>query len=397
MTILRRVFALETNVLAISVTAFFILVPRSAWFLVLPFYLEDLGATTIDIGITYALLNLVWNGLQLPGGLLADRYSRKLLIVLPTLFLAVCYIVAGTASTWWVLALALILSDSLSALQMPSFISTIAESVSEEHRGTAFATFMFFSNMGFVLGPLIGAVLIPLYGYKPLLYITGIACGISGIVRLFFIHETRQRTREEGKESILLRVKEKLLWLLIGIAFYAMAFGLTTPLIPMYAERIIGLSFVEIEWMYSVAQFTATFSSFLVGKLVDRIGSKLGLVIAFLAKCLSTSIWAFSPSFLVAIILLSISYVFATQFWISHDSLIPRIATSRTIGATLGITNLVFGASNGIGSAAGSCLWEGCGPTAPFLLTGVFGILSAFSLVKLKVPHKESFLKEKVG
>jgi len=397
MTILRKVFALETNVFAISITAFLILVPRSAWFVVLPLYLEDLGATTIDIGITFALLNLVWNGLQLLGGLLADRYSRRLLIVLPTFLLVVCYIVAGAASTWWVLALALILSDSLSALQMPSFISTIAESVSEEHRGTAFATYMFFSNIGPVMGPLIGAALIPLYGYKPLLYVTGIACGVSGVIRFFFTHETRQRTHEEEKTSILLRVKERFLWLLIGIAFYAIAFGLTTPLTSVYAERIIGLSFVEIELMYSVAQFVATFSSFPVGKMIDKIGSKLGLMIAFLGMCLATSIWAFSPSFLVAIILLSTSYIFVTQFWISHDSLVPRIATSQTIGTTLGITNLVFGASNGFGSAVGSHLWECYGPTTPFLLAGVFGILSTLSLVKLKVPNNESFSKEKVG
>lgn len=384
MPLLRRIFTLERNVLVLSITVLLVLIPLNAWFVVLPLYLEELGATTIDIGISYALLNIAWYALQFLGGLLADRYGRKMLIVLPTFTFVACYLAAGFARMWSIVALAIVMSNAISGLQGPSFVSMIAESVAERHRGMAFATFGFFVNLGLAAGPLIGAALIPIYGYRPLFYITGAICGFCGIARLILLHEPVQKASEEKARVIFPTIGKNLMWFLAGCSLFAMVSGLIMPLTALYAEKRLGLSFVEVELMFFAAQFAMCLSSVPCGKLIERVGSKYCLMATFLGVCSITIAWAYSPFPWVAIVMMAVSYIFYALYYVAYDSLISSLTVPQTRGATLGIAAIMIGSFTGIGSAIGSYLWESYDPALPFLVTGILGLPLAVLLSKIE-------------
>jgi MFS family permease len=59
--------------------------------MVLPLYLQDLGAGILEVGFCYALIMVTWYGFQLPGGLLSDRIGRKSLTVVSALASVLCY------------------------------------------------------------------------------------------------------------------------------------------------------------------------------------------------------------------------------------------------------------------------------------------------------------------
>jgi len=46
----------DRNVLILSVTAFLVDTVLSSWFMVLPLYLDDLGAGMLEVGFCYALI-----------------------------------------------------------------------------------------------------------------------------------------------------------------------------------------------------------------------------------------------------------------------------------------------------------------------------------------------------
>jgi len=392
MASLRRFLSLERNVLTLSLTVLSIAIPWNSWTVVLPLILEELGATPMDIGITYALINLTWYALQFPGGLLADRYGRKKLIVLPTFTFIVLYLVAGAAWVWWIAAASLILINAFGGLQTPSFTSTIAESVDENHRGRAFATFGFFVNIGLTLGPLMGAFLIPLYGYSSLFYITGIVAAFCGVSRLLFLHETQKHTVSEGARTIFPRINRNLVWFLAGCSIFSLAYGMILPLMALYAgpEGVFGFSVEKVELMFFVAQFATCLTSIPSGKFLEKIDNRICLMTAFIGTSLSIMIWACSPLQWVAFTLMTLTYVFYTLFWITYDSFISSLTVPQSRGGVLGIAAIAVGIFTGAGSAIGSYLWERYNPILPFLITGILGLLSATPLLKIKLPKPKS-------
>ena len=372
----------------LSITVFLILIPYSSWYVVLPLYLEELGATLIDIGLSYALLNVAWYTLQFPGGLLADRHGRKMLIVLPTFTFIVCYVGAGVAWVWSIAALALVMANVFSGLQGPAFTSMIAESVSERYRGTAFAMYEFFINMGFAFGPLIGAACIPHYGYRPLFYVTGVVSGVCGFVRLALLHETVPKSSKGKAKMVFPALSRNLVWFLAGCSLFSLGGGLIMALMPLYAMRRLGLSLVEVELMFSVAPFAMMLASIPAGKLVERFGGMRCLMMAFFGACVSIVAWAYSSSLLGAIMINAISSTFILLNYVAYNSLISDLTVPKTRGAVIGLAGISLGIFTGIGSVMGSYLWEIYDPILPFLISGILGLPSAALLSKIKVPNK---------
>jgi MFS family permease len=85
--------------------------------------------------------------------LLADRFGRKRVIVWPTFAYLPLYLLAAATHHWGLLVALLVIADSLSAVQWPAFVASIAESVPEAQRGEAFAVFEFAAGLGMALGP----------------------------------------------------------------------------------------------------------------------------------------------------------------------------------------------------------------------------------------------------
>jgi len=131
LTKMRQSLFIEQNVSVLSLTVLFVLIAFFSWFPILPIYLQELGANDFQVGFSYTLIALSFTLMQFLGGILSDHFGRKLLIIIPSFIFPLLYFLAGNASHWVTLILFLAIANSLSALQLPSFYSMIAESVPE--------------------------------------------------------------------------------------------------------------------------------------------------------------------------------------------------------------------------------------------------------------------------
>src|SRR5579883_1537881 len=130
------------------------------WFYFLPIYYEGkFGLSSIEIGYIYALwLVLTAIGVA-PAGALADTFGRKKIIVLSSLISAASAFLFAIAKQLWVAAFAFALQGVGQAFFQVSN-TLVAESIEKQRRGTAFGSYMMFTQILAAFSPAIGGFIL---------------------------------------------------------------------------------------------------------------------------------------------------------------------------------------------------------------------------------------------
>ncbi|GEM_PF-1559436 len=361
------------NVSVLSITSFVIDVAFSSWWMILPLYLERLGASVSEVGMSFSLINVAWALSQLPGGLLSDRFGRKIIILLSTSTFIPFFISMLLLKDWLTVALAVAISSFFAGLQNPSFSSMIAESSEKLGVARAFGFYNFLLNLGWAVGPLLGSFIIPSYGFDPL-FILGIVASLSCLaIRATLL---REPPKLEGTSSFGVTF----IPLLISLSIFNLANGLISPLIPIYAEKSMNFSIEEIEYMFFVAQLLTSISSIAAGSLVMKIGGLRGLTLSFVFSGVFSLLWVFSRTY-AAFIFISLYYIALFSLAeVSFGTSISEITARDRRATAFGTATVITGLSHSVGSYLGGILWEISKPEVPFFLASSIMLLSSLPL-----------------
>lgn len=361
------------NVSVLSITSFVIDVAFSSWWMILPLYLERLGASVSEVGMSFSLINVAWALSQLPGGLLSDRFGRKIIILLSTSTFIPFFISMLLLKDWLTVALAVAISSFFAGLQNPSFSSMIAESSEKLGVARAFGFYNFLLNLGWAVGPLLGSFIIPSYGFDPL-FILGIVASLSCLaIRATLL---REPPKLEGTSSFGVTF----IPLLISLSIFNLANGLISPLIPIYAEKSMNFSIEEIEYMFFVAQLLTSISSITAGSLVMKIGGLRGLKLSFVFSGVFSLLWVFSRTY-AAFIFISLYYIALFSLAeVSFGTSISEITARDRRATAFGTATVITGLSHSVGSYLGGILWEISKPEVPFFLASSIMLLSSLPL-----------------
>ncbi|MFC1960964.1 MFS transporter [Chloroflexota bacterium] len=120
---------------------------------VLPFYIEEFGASGSSMGLLmaiYALMQFIFAPLW---GDLSDRYGRKPILVMGILGNAIAQVLFGMATSMSMLFIARALAGILSSATMPTAMAYISDSTTEEDRGKGMGILGAAMGVGMILGP----------------------------------------------------------------------------------------------------------------------------------------------------------------------------------------------------------------------------------------------------
>lgn len=126
---------------------------------VLQFYAREAGATPLQIGLlatSYAFMQFLFAPMW---GALSDRVGRKPIFALGLLGYAVSFVIFGLSHQVWQLFLARILGGILSAATLPTAMAYVADTTTEERRGSGMGLMGAAMGLGFTVGPGIGGIL----------------------------------------------------------------------------------------------------------------------------------------------------------------------------------------------------------------------------------------------
>jgi MFS family permease len=365
---LRSMPALNRNVAVLSGTVFLFAGAWFSWYPILPLHLRHLGATDAQVGLAYTLMQLGYHGMQIVGGLLADRFGRKRVIVWPTFAYLPLYLLAAATHNWGPLVALLVVVDSLSAVQWPAFVASIAESVPEAQRGAAFAVFEFAAGLGVALGPAVGAAVLAVGGVPLLIGGTGLVAFGCAVVRWLWLQETTHRSNLPGLGDWRRLLSGRLRQFLAAASLFYLLLSVTVhgPFISLHAKDVGGLSEQGINSLIAAVGLVATVAGLAGGRMIHWLGARRTLWLGTLAHAGALLPWAYAPAALTGQSLLLVSWVGMQLSFIAYQTTLSEQADDKSRGSVVGLVGTVTGLVAAVGPMLGAWLREAFGLVGPF-------------------------------
>ncbi|NOY39370.1 MAG: MFS transporter [Nitrospirae bacterium] len=322
-----------------------------------------LTRSPLYLGIAGAALTLPMLMFTLFGGILADRYSkRNILIVTQTLSIFPPLILGtltytGTVNVWHAIMTAFLMG-TINAFDIPARQSFLIEMVGKGHLLNAIALSSAAFNGARILGPLIAGLIISWAGLPACFYINALSfIPVVFVLKMMAIKGTARTGSSKGlfsefKEGIHFILKQQdILTLILTIMVFSL-FGIPfSQFFPVFAEDILGIGAKGLGYMMSSAgagAFTAAMVIAFRGKIRN---TRRYMSIAALMFPAALVAFSLSRSYPLSILILVIMGWAAVSFLATANSSIQENVRDDLRGRVMSVYSLVFLGMAPIGSA----------------------------------------------
>ncbi|MEE4377102.1 MAG: MFS transporter [Candidatus Competibacteraceae bacterium] len=349
-------------------------------FMVLPvfaLYAEDLaGATPLLTGVAIGIYGLTQACLQIPFGMLSDRFGRKRLIIIGLLLFAAGSVVAALADSILVMMVGRALQG---AGAIAAVVLALAADLSREEQRTKIMAVIGISiGVSFALSMVLGPALHNWIGIKGIFWLTAVMAVMAVLITHFVIpqpihlHHHRDTTPVPALFKHVLR-DTQLLRLDVGILTLHMVLTATFVAVPLALRDGAGFP-AHLHWLVYlsalVLSIMVVIPSIILAEKYGRV--KPMLLAAILALGFAElGLASFYHSLGIAVTLI---FVFFTAFNLleaSLPSLISKLSPPNAKGTAMG----VYSSSQFLGAFFGGALggW----------MHGLFGLQGVFAFAAL--------------
>ncbi len=398
---------LKGNLLVLIISWIFIYFASSMIHPYESLYLQSLGASPYIIGLIGSIAMLVLCISNLFGAYIADKYGRRKIIATMTFGIALSNALLAIAPDWRIAALGILLSN-LCLIYQPALQAITADSIPPEKRGIGYALADVLPSIPAIFAPLIARALISNYGFisgiKLAYWLATFLMLITAIVRALGLKETLKVSSKKSSGlvtdlknslvevfTVLKRMPKSLTILTIVLLLESFEEPIFYSFMPLYAVNIIGISRADWAYLSMISLSTSLIAGLPLGKLVDTIGRRRGLLIAHLLWLPPTLYFIFCRSF-SELTLVFIAFAIGTCFYRpSRQALLADLTPKHMRGRIMGIIGVLGMLVMVPSSSIGGYLFE-INPSIPFFLcVALEVIIIAIILLFLKEPKRREF------
>ena len=151
----------------------------------LPIMLASLSFSLTDIGFLAALYPAVWGLGQLFTGLMADKYSKKILLILGMILQAIGIFIIAYFGTYNMILLAAVLLGLGTALVYPTFLAAIADYSHPQQRAECIGVYRLWRDLGYTIGALGSGIIADVYGLQAAFIVIAFVTLAAGLQIVF--------------------------------------------------------------------------------------------------------------------------------------------------------------------------------------------------------------------
>jgi MFS family permease len=387
-------------------------------------YVIQLGGSATIIGLISLVSMLCLASVQFPGGYLADKYGRRWLVSTLTFGVALSYVFFAAAPSWHFILMGAAIQN-LCLLYQPALMATMADSLPPEKRGMGFSLLNLIMSVSTTPAPVVALFLVATYGSE-----MGMRIAYTIVVLFFLVAATvRLKLTESMKETekvtlgdilhsypdslkqgtnvwravprstlflffatLIMRVSfAMVMGLFLVYAFYVLQIG-GTPQPQIYPPELDpALQQARTLWGYvMIALFLTMIAlSFPVGKLLDKAGRKIPLIISGLLVIPSILLFIYGnyATLFVAMPLSGLAQLLGfSAFQSLFADLVPQAQRGKVTGSMHFFTYIFMA----LGGLIGGLLYDNMSPQTPFLVMIILIVPSILITVfRIKEPKPE--------
>ena len=371
--------------LLVNITAILIGVSYGMHGPILPVFAKNvIGATYAELGVIGLANFLPYMFIPLFVGLLLNRFNNGYLLSIGVAINSVSVYLLSIAQSVPEIMGFRVLTGIAHAFFWPPCEAIISNVSKGKSRVRNIATFTGFFTTGFMIGPLLGTVILDSFDltYRILFEIAAFVLAAAIISSLVV---SKNRIKEKHKNFNFSSLKKIIEFreVIVMLLFCTSSFGMILTIFPAFLNDR-DMSAVNIELLFFIFGISRVSTLILAGKLAKKtsvtlitatISISLGLFVAFT----SHSIFEF------ALALLLMGYGFSIFFPLTLEIILSKTRKEMS-GTMIGAYDTTFGIGWAIGPISAGLISEFFGNDAPYFAFFILGVaVTILAIVKRKV------------
>jgi len=349
-------------------------------------YVQALGGEQFPmaLGIIGLANFLAMAAVAFPGGYLADRYGRRWLISTMTFGLAFSFIFFALAPTWHFILIGTII-QGLCLIYQPALFAMVQDSLPAERRGIGSSLIQMIHGTFNTPGPVIGGLVLLQFGLilgmRLIYFFVLVLYLIAAIWRLklketmtnsepirfrYFISSYPQAFKE-CCINVWKTVPRSVLWLLSVQIIFMFANAQISVINALFAINTLGIP-TNLWWLAFIPLLvTMMAASIPIGKMIDKIGPRIPLLIAPFAFAFSALLFAHG-NFVTVMISMCLNGLVFLLLMSSAMTLTAELVEPENRGKVRGFLSFMGYIFTGVGMLLGNFFYDLL-PQLPFYVT----------------------------
>lgn len=342
-----------------------------------PIHIRNLGGSPVTLGLLTSIAMLMSTLAALPGGILADKFERKKIILWGWGLGVPAPLFFAWAPNWeWLVPGIFFYNASL--LCMPAIQSYLARTVTTGNAGAVYATVFSAFPLGMLVSPYIGALLAELWGIR---FVFLVAFGFYLVSTVVMILLEPQIPQCKTPQAVVVRWDRSLN---LGNRFYVLALffaliigvqNLIVPFAVPYLRDVLHLDVPTVGLIGSLVALSTFVFSPLLGRLSDNRSLSMGIAIG---------LGAFAVSSLMTVYFAHVLYLVVAAYMLrglgqglNHvmTAAVGRLLPADNLGLGFGVYNVIVGCAMITSPYIGGWVYASS-PQNPFLISaGLFSLM----------------------
>ncbi len=379
----------KRQMLLLSVGTFCVFLAMLSLIPLLPIVSEELNISKSSLGWVAGVFMICMAFLQIPFGLLSDRFGRKRLIVVGILVFGSGVAMLSMSHSFASLLVARAISGVGAAMFFQTSFTMVGDMYDFHERGKGMGILAAATGLGTVSGYSVGGVLGELYGWRfVFIWLAGFAFVVSMLSLM--LHETRPQSHEKRPLGKLLylsldlfRTRTIMFATLVGMLCMMAVVG-ASYILPFFALDS-GISTALTGLLFIPYAITSSLGASSCGWLSDIVGRKRPLVAVTLLGGTALLLFSHVPAspWLIAVNFAFVGLCFGPVVTLSTTILVDEVVKTdtRILATTMGTFNMVRWLGGALGPVLGGVFLAVYGARTAFaLLAGMIFLAAVFSI-----------------
>jgi SHS family lactate transporter-like MFS transporter len=233
-------------------------------------------------------------------GLIADRYGRRLPLIIDLIFFSVVEVLSGLAPNFWTF----LLLRALFGIGMGGEWGVGASLAMEKAPRRSRGIFSGFLQEGYATGYLLAAVcylfVYPRFGWRPMFFIGGLPALLAIYVRLHVREsEVWQKTKSSDWSHLgraIVSHWKLFLYIFLMMTMMNLVSHGTQDMYPTFLKEHRGFTPQQASYIAMVYNVGAIIGGIAMGYYSDRVGRRRAMVTSLLLAVIVIPLWAYAPT-----------------------------------------------------------------------------------------------------